>query len=57
MMRKIVRAWAHLSSRVLESPPGLSRDSTAESLRQRREIQDSTSVFIDQAAVRAALEG
>lgn len=35
----------------------LSRDTTESDLKQRREIQDGTAFYVDQAAVRAALEG
>ena len=35
----------------------LSRDTTESDLKQRREIQGGTAFYVDQAAVRAALEG
>ena len=51
-MRRLVKSWAHYAGRELESIQ-LGKDTTVEDLKQRRELLQSSSLWFDQAAVRA----
>ena len=55
-MRRCVMEWIRLGGREYEYV-ALSQDTAHEDLRQRRELRNNSSEFIDQAAVRAAIEG
>lgn len=56
LRRSIVMQYAELTQREVEYV-SLSRDSTESDLKQRREIQNGTAVYLNQSAVRAALNG
>lgn len=56
LRRRLAMSFCELSGREMELLT-LSQDTTEADLRQRREIVDSTAVYIDQAPLRAALEG
>ena len=55
-MRRCVKEWIRLSGKEAEHV-SLSQDTAHEDLRQRRELRANSSVFVDQAAVRAAIYG
>ncbi|KAI6649454.1 Von Willebrand factor A domain-containing protein 8 [Oopsacas minuta] len=54
--REVALAYCELTSREVEYL-SLSRDATESELKQRREIVDGSGIYVDQAAVRAALAG
>ena len=54
--RAVALTYCELTRREVEYL-SLSRDTTESELKQRREIVDGSGVYVDQAAVRAALEG
>uniref|UniRef100_A0A2C9MAM2 von Willebrand factor A domain-containing protein 8 n=1 Tax=Biomphalaria glabrata TaxID=6526 RepID=A0A2C9MAM2_BIOGL len=56
LRRQIAMMYLQLTKRELEYV-ALSRDTTESDLKQRREIESGTASYIDQCAVRAALEG
>ncbi|GFO07343.1 von Willebrand factor a domain-containing protein 8-like [Plakobranchus ocellatus] len=56
LRRQIAMMYLELTKRELEYV-SLSRDTTESDLKQRREIENGTASYIDQSAVRAALEG
>ncbi|XP_031637278.1 von Willebrand factor A domain-containing protein 8 [Contarinia nasturtii] len=56
LRRSIVMQFLELTQRELEYV-ALSRDTTENDLKQRREIQNGTAVYFDQSAVRAAIHG
>ncbi|CAL1547451.1 unnamed protein product [Lymnaea stagnalis] len=56
LRRQIAMMYLQLTKRELEYV-SLSRDTTESDLKQRREIESGTASYIDQCAVRAALEG
>ncbi|XP_059156251.1 von Willebrand factor A domain-containing protein 8-like [Physella acuta] len=56
LRRQIAMMYLELTKREVEYV-SLSRDTTESDLKQRREIEGGTAYYIDQCAVRAALEG
>ena len=56
LRRLLAQQYLELTSREMEYV-ALSRDTTESDLKQRREILSGTAHYMDQAAVRAALEG
>lgn len=56
LRRSIVMQFLELTQRELEYV-ALSRDTTENDLKQRREIRNGTAVYFDQSAVRAAIHG
>ena len=56
MRRGIVLKYAQLTNREIEYIP-LSKDCTDSDLKQRREISGGTAYYVDQACVRAAING
>ncbi|GFR87627.1 von Willebrand factor A domain-containing protein 8-like [Elysia marginata] len=56
LRRQVAMMYLELTKRELEYV-SLSRDTTESDLKQRREIENGTASYIDQSAVRAALEG
>ena len=54
--RRLAMAYCELAGREFEMVT-LTQDSTESDLKQRREIKGRTALFVDQAPVRAALEG
>eukprot|EP00117_Sycon_ciliatum_P049088 scpid7831/ scgid4687/ Uncharacterized protein KIAA0564 homolog len=56
LRRHLAMQYCELTQREVEYV-SLSRDTTESDLKQRREIQGGTAFYVDQAAVRAALEG
>ncbi|XP_014258811.1 von Willebrand factor A domain-containing protein 8 isoform X2 [Cimex lectularius] len=56
LKRRLAMQFLELTERELEFV-SLSRDTTEADLKQRREIESGTAKYIDQSAVRAALEG
>ncbi|XP_060665010.1 von Willebrand factor A domain-containing protein 8 [Drosophila nasuta] len=56
LRRQLVMQFLELTNRELEYV-ALSRDTTENDLKQRREIQNKTATYYDQCAVRAALHG
>ncbi|KAI9260188.1 AAA domain-containing protein [Sporodiniella umbellata] len=56
LRRNIVMKYAEMTQREIEYV-ALSKDVTDADLKQRRELKDSTSFYVDQAAVRAAIHG
>lgn len=54
--RQLAMQYLQLTNREVEYL-AVTRDSTESDLKQRREIQNGTSVYFDQSAVRAAKEG
>ncbi|RCI05809.1 von Willebrand factor A domain-containing protein 8, partial [Rhizopus stolonifer] len=56
LRRNIVMKYAEMTQREIEYV-ALSKDVTDADLKQRRELQNSTSFYVDQAAVRAAIHG
>lgn len=56
LRRSIVMQYLQLTNRELEYV-ALSRDTTESDLKQRREIQNGSSIYFDQSAVRAAVNG
>ncbi|XP_034490475.1 von Willebrand factor A domain-containing protein 8 [Drosophila innubila] len=56
LRRQLVMQYLELTQRELEYV-ALSRDTTESDLKQQREIQNKTSMYYDQCAVRAALHG
>ncbi|CAJ0865553.1 11051_t:CDS:10 [Entrophospora sp. SA101] len=56
LRRALVLRYAQLTNREIEYVP-LSKDCTDSDLRQRREISGGTAYYVDQACVRAAING
>ncbi|KAI7898653.1 AAA domain-containing protein [Cokeromyces recurvatus] len=56
LRRNLVMKYAEMTQREIEYV-ALSKDVTDADLKQRRELQNSTSFYVDQAAVRAAIYG
>ncbi|KAI8991241.1 AAA domain-containing protein [Mycotypha africana] len=56
LRRNLVMKYAEMTQREIEYV-ALSKDVTDADLKQRRELQNSTSFYVDQAAVRAAIHG
>ncbi|CEG83438.1 hypothetical protein RMATCC62417_17358 [Rhizopus microsporus] len=56
LRRNLVIKYAEMTQREIEYV-ALSKDVTDADLKQRRELQNSTSFYVDQAAVRAAIHG
>ncbi|KAK9507826.1 hypothetical protein O3M35_007600 [Rhynocoris fuscipes] len=56
LKRHLAMQFLELTNREIEFV-SLSRDTTESDLKQRREIQSATAKYIDQSAVKAALEG
>lgn len=56
LKRRLAMQFLELTKREIEFV-SLSRDTTESDLKQRREIESATAKYIDQSAVRAALEG
>lgn len=55
-MRRCIFEWLRLSGKEYEYV-SLSQDTAHEDLRQRRELRSNSSIFMDQAAVNAAIHG
>ena len=55
-MRHCVLEWLRLGGKEYEYV-SLSQDTAHEDLRQRRELSNNSSIFVDQSAVRAAIHG
>ncbi|KAI7879625.1 hypothetical protein K492DRAFT_208133 [Lichtheimia hyalospora FSU 10163] len=56
LRRQLVMKYAEMTQREIEYV-ALSKDVTDADLKQRRELQNGTSFYVDQAAVRAAING
>ncbi|OAD05698.1 hypothetical protein MUCCIDRAFT_137874, partial [Mucor lusitanicus CBS 277.49] len=56
LRRNLIMKYAEMTQREIEYV-ALSKDVTDADLKQRRELQNSTSFYVDQAAVRAAIHG
>lgn len=54
--RRLALRFCEITNREIEFV-SISRDTTEADLKQRRELRDSSTLFLDQAAVRAAIEG
>jgi hypothetical protein len=56
LRRELALAFCNLINRAVEYVP-ITRDTTESDLKQRREIVGNSSIYLDQAAVRAAVNG